>query len=164
MNDKNQAGFGIVALLAVVALITLAGGVGYFALTNNSDESTSDSEPIAADEQNSAPTARHDSTVKNDLQRILAELNSYAADNNGQFPTNTEEIMLFEQRYLAELAAHPTSELPYSLDETREGAYEYVVYRQGTCSEDGTIEEASSRRQIVLQIELPSGKTYCTGT
>lgn len=185
----DQTGFGVVALLVVIVVLTSVGGAGYYVWSQNNqaspedagtessqsmssedeaseisqDDNTADAteSPEVENVEDDAPSTQYDNAVRNDMSRIMAELNNYAANNNGSFPFTQDDLAEFEDRYLGPLdLTHPESGLSYTLDTSNDGS-EYISFAPGVCNEDGIMQPGGSSRQVSLATQLPSGETHC---
>ena len=167
---QSQSGFGALGILLIIVVIAGLGGAGYYVWSQSTDSSdqaattAADDEVTANQEEIGPEVFELDNIVRNDMNRIMVELNNYAADNNGRYPTDPSEFEAFEQDYLTQLDNHPVSDLPYSIDEAKADTHEYITYANGVCADDNTIRPADNPRQIALAAELPSGQRYCIGS
>ena len=165
---QSQSGFGALGILLIIVVIAGLGGAGYYVWSQSTDSSdqaattAADDEVTANQEEIGPEVFELDNIVRNDMNRIMVELNNYAADNNGRFPADTGDFDEFEQRYLLRMSEHPVSGLPYSIDELRSGTHEVVRFDLGVCAEDNSIQPTASPRQVAVATELPSGQLYCT--
>lgn len=156
----DRSGFGVVEIVVAVALLIGLVALTYMVLNQGeqaNDETEVEESAVVEDDNMS----RFNTTVENDINRILVEINTYAANNNGRYPLEPGEIQAFEETYLTVLGDHPVSDLPYTIDETKFETHEYITYRQGVCGDEGFVLEAESSRQIALTKELPGGQMYC---
>ena len=158
ININNQSGFGLIEVLVIVVALAAVGGIGYYAWSQTSE---SDDQEVTTSEEDSAETLQLDNAVRNDMGRIMIELNSYAANNNGQYPADSSDFTSFEEGYISSLDEHPVSGLPYTIDESKANTREYITYANGVCADDGTIQPVDSLWQVALSAELPSGDMHC---
>ncbi len=166
-TNHSQLGFGALGILLIIVVMAGLGGAGYYVWSQSTDSNdqaatTAANDEVTADQEEIGPEVFElDSVVRTDMNRIIVELNNYSADNNGRFPSNPDEYSAFDQGYLLQLGEHPVSGLPYSIDELRSGTHEVVRFANGSCADDGSIQPATSSRQVAISTELPSGQLYC---
>ena len=166
MIGKNQTGSGLIVLviLAAIVVTTVAIG-GYYTWSERQDEPAQASEETADTDEDtdrsSLASARTDSQIRNDVSRIMAMLENYAADNNGNYPMTNVDIDQFEANYFPEDFTHPESGLPYTVNQLKGDDYHIIMYLIGVCTEDGSRELSGERRRYVLQAELTDGERYC---
>ncbi len=102
-----------------------------------------------------------DTTIKNDLSHINAQMEAYAADHLGKYPTTGSETLLFEKDYIADII-NPVTKKPYSISEVASSGFTKIVYKTGyQCVDQTDMKISSSSRRYALQITLSSGKNYC---
>lgn len=103
-----------------------------------------------------------DDKIKANMQRIAAQLSSYAVSNNGALPAATASAtQQFNTHYINNIL-HPVTKKPYTLSLTATGNPENVVYKIGYPCTDLAGTKPASSRIFAIQIVLASGKNYCT--
>lgn len=154
-QNTNQAGFGVVGIVLIIVTLLAIGGAGYYVLIDDGQDGDG-----ATHTTDNLSTARFDNAVRNHLSQIMVELNNYAANNNGRFPSDAAEFDGFEN-YLSTLDPHPVSELPYTINPDKSETHEVVSYGFGQCGEDGFMQSQETTRRVAISKQLPGGETYC---
>jgi len=106
--------------------------------------------------------SRRDTQRRNDAGRILAELENYASNNNGDYPANATAIEAangFKERYLAGVTLE---------DPSTNGTYDFVdgapdqgeiQYDLGSTCNGENLQNGDAR-DVAVRIKLESGDVY----
>lgn len=162
----------IVTVLAV-ALTAYGTAFGMSKLMPHTPQSTSvdtqtmpETSPVTAQETPTQPNetiANHatDTRIKSNVSMIAANLESYAANNNGSYPSTGAQTISFENEYLKDMT-DPITQKPYSISSAAGDGFTKVDYRVGyICGPDASLVAATTSRQFGLVVTLTSGKPYC---
>jgi prepilin-type N-terminal cleavage/methylation domain-containing protein len=116
---------------------------------------------------------QRDSQRREDVSRFIAQLNSYATNNNGAIPTNLPALTSFKSSYLQWSSVPATSEFndpqsgnPYNItyvngaDSAEPGASEIKYYYGASCSGEGVI-ASTSTRSAAVRIKLEGSGVFC---
>lgn len=186
---SKQKGFSLVEGLLLILVVAVVGFAGWFAWNqqqeNNKDEEIaalneniestdndlSDAESRIEELDNPEKRAR-DEERKNDLSRFIVELNNYAANNNGQYPSTEPTIFTnqFEAIYITNKIKgfeDPNTKQEYEIVpvanvQTPPGITLGIIQYQwpGNCSGSEFGDDASER-QSAARILLETGDIYC---
>ena len=150
-RNNNESGFTIIEVMIVLAIAALILVVVLVAIPQL--------------QRNQRNSARQDVT-----SRVMTELSNYAGNNNGQYPTSTNDLEDFETRYLSGVSYEdPLTGENYELQydesspsmETEDGPAEMGYNIGSECDgESVTSASAEGNRQIALIVELEPGNVY----
>lgn len=161
----------------IVALFTLILAVGsgfatymYFSSTTpqktNTDTVTTNQPqtPKTPEIQEESDPAHggEDEAVKTNMANISAQLETYASNNRGSYPTTATEIEMFDKEYISDVV-NPFTKKAYTLGQGSSSEKTQLSYHLSrSCSIDGVTDQANENpRRYALSTTLPSGKTYC---
>lgn len=117
--------------------------------------------------------SRRDTQRRSDVARIMSQLESYASNNNGNYPDEDcaagGDIPTFEDNYLEDNTFVSPSGGTYALvcgggnQDIDEGSdTEDVAYAKGALCDGETSDTAGANsRNVTLQIELEGGGVFC---
>lgn len=157
LNKKNeQTGFTIIEVVLVLAIAGLIFVVVFLALPQ-------------------LQRSRRDTQRRSDAGRVLAELENYAGNNNGAYPTSTTacgavatngDFANFDDRYLSDFDLADPAEGDYLYECNDTAAYDPPVgtiqYASSSICDGEGIDIAGSDRNVSIRIALESGNTfYC---
>ncbi len=166
----NSKGFGAIEWVLVVVVILGVGAGGFYILSQNDDDSSADmsdgaeesedQESEAPDDTESLEASQNDAQRKTDIANFLAIIDTYAANNNGNYPT--DEQILFEQEFLDETYVDPASGEVYEFVSGSEPAVGQIQYELGfDCFNINTDDEPGGLRIATAQTRLENGELYC---
>jgi prepilin-type N-terminal cleavage/methylation domain-containing protein len=152
-QKNNQSGFTIIEVVLSLAIGAMIIGMVFIALPNLQKQ-------------------RRDTARKNDLGKVLSQLEAFAGNNNGRYPTNQAELDAFSTAYVTNNGAifeDPTSG-PYTLTffgapgaPTAPSAVRGAVsYYTGSQCVNELVGPANGLRNIAVAIPLERGMA-CQG-
>lgn len=158
LNNKDS-GFTIIEVVLVLAIAGLIFLVVFLALP-------------------ALQRSQRDSQRRSDLGRLMAQLETYASNNNGTYPTGAQIAATgtgsFIEEYLVQgdvnsFADPQNGTPPYDLTNTTsntpslDDTTDVIYYRvNGQCSNtEGQFEAGSGNRSIASMIALENGISYC---
>lgn len=148
MKKSNNKGFTIIEVVLVLAIAGLIFLIVFLALPQ-------------------LQRSRRDTQRKNDAGRILAQLENYAGNNNGNYPENLTEMNDFIARYLTangDVFKDPQgANYTLSYVNTQPGAIGTLSYQDGyKCN--GEAMAAGNDRDIAVLMPLEQGVSGTTPT
>jgi prepilin-type N-terminal cleavage/methylation domain-containing protein len=142
--DKDQKGFTIIEVVLVLAIAGLIFLIVFLALPQ-------------------LQRSRRDTQRKNDVGRILAELENYASNNNGDYPANQAESNDFKTRYMGGVTFNdPSSGAVYDLlyQSTLPSDGDISLQRERVCDNEDFSPDTNNLRDIAVIVKLESGNVY----
>ena len=135
---KDESGFTIIEVVLVLAIAGLIFLVVFLALPQ-------------------LQRSQRDSARRSDVGRLIAGINSFTTNNNGDIPADAEEVEM-------EVIDNFVENWDYTIvasDGESEDAVAFVS--GGQCSEDNRAVEGGSSRQFAVSIQLEAGNEvyYC---
>jgi prepilin-type N-terminal cleavage/methylation domain-containing protein len=142
---KKEKGFTLIEIVLVLAIAGLILLMVFLAVSG-------------------AQKSRRDTQRKEDISRIASQLESYASNNSGAYPTNAPALAGFVTAYLTPTSSYsdPSSGTPYALTYTTTtpttvGA---VAYHDGDVCNGGVMTTSgASARDYALVMDLEQGTT-----
>lgn len=164
------------AVLIGGAVVILGIAAGAFLLLGGGEPQPSNQENLAEDNQStvvpleesvpeetvdtSDDSAQKDNQHKNNVVRLIAAANEYAANNNGRLPTEADIDSTFLDQYMGGNFSSPDTSSPYALVETDPKTGEMQYMSSSTCGSDNTI-ILGSTRQVAVRVLLSTNAYYC---
>ena len=169
---RNEKG-SIVVILIVVIVLALIAGAGFFVLNNsnndksenenNTENTNSDNDATSSESNNpeDVEALRIDSYRKTDGARVVSELSSYSANNNGKYP-QTDTFESFKTEYLAEtnLGFYELDNILIAPDNNIKPTINELYIYLGASCKDGSIVEGSSR-SVAVGVTTSINKFVC---
>ncbi len=150
---SNKSGFTIIEVVLVLAIAALIFSMVFLALP-------------------ALRASQRDTARKNDMGRLMAQLDSYAGNNNGNYPVDLAAFNTFVTNYLTNNGAQfadPTagSYTPaYNVGTPTAGTGQILYSRSARCGADGILESIAppQNRRVAVSVDLESGGAYCLAT
>lgn len=145
---KKQKGFTIIEVVLVLAIAGLIFLIVFLALPQ-------------------LQRSRRDTQRRSDAGRVLSELENYASNNNGVYPTTQAQLDSFKNDYLGSIEVKDpktgntytlTLELANSSAVTTEGEMSYST--SAKCNGQ-LMTSTSSARDVAIVVKIENGGTYC---
>jgi prepilin-type N-terminal cleavage/methylation domain-containing protein len=141
--NRKEKGFTIIEVVLVLAIAGLIFLIVFLALPQ-------------------LQRSRRDTQRRNDVGRVLAELENYASNNNGDYPANATAINAaggFAERYLAGIdLKDPSTNSTYTFVAVAPTQGQ-LQYGAGTVC-DGESFASGQARDVALRVQLESGQVY----
>ena len=162
-NRKFIIGIGIsmLVLVAIGISLALSGGDN---TSNSISEDEVDTGTIAQAALPELQRSRRDTSRRNDVGRLVAAVETYAANNSGKYPESSEINLLFTQGYLdADEWVDPLTETSYSFTTNVSPAAGEIFYDTGYFCDGDTPSQGplSSSRNIAVVVRLEDNSVYC---
>lgn len=174
---NNQTGFGLLAVLVPIIVISAAGFTGWYVWHKNKTESNAKSASQAnQDRQNKNDTSEparvatpqeeidnQDQLLKNHMSRLAAAVNEYAANNLGTFPQDLVGIRAdVEDDTKPQGKAYKPWENAGPITKGKPNAATFYYATGHTCNPATNLMSADgTKRMSAIVVLLPSGSAYC---
>lgn len=157
LSDKKK-GFTIIEVVVVLAIAGLIFGIVFWALPN-------------------LQKSNRDSSRRTVASNVLANLDQYASNNNGQYPAEGTEFETFLTQFFTDGIADPlagdygSAEAPIdyhgggseSVDDGDGDTYRMLYGTSARCETGvvGSMEDGVGSRAVAIAVELEQGIGYC---
>ncbi len=146
--NKSEKGFTIIEVVLVLAIAGLIFLIVFLALPQ-------------------LQRSRRDTQRRNDVGRVLAELENYASNNNGIYPTSQTMLDDFKTRYMSGVEfSDPSTGSTYTLTRqtTQPSALGVMSYQEErTCNGENFSSDTNNARDVAVIIRLEAGNVFYCG-